>query len=55
VFRYLKERAPGSLGSRIKWNFTKFLIAPDGVQVRRFAPTTKPETLEPLIESMLDA
>jgi glutathione peroxidase len=55
VFRYLKDRARGSLGSRIKWNFTKFLIAPDGVTVQRFAPTTKPETLEPIIESMLDA
>lgn len=54
VFRYLKERASGSFGSRIKWNFTKFLVGPDG-SVRRFAPTTKPETLEPIIESMLDA
>ena len=55
VFRFLKDRAPSPFGSRIKWNFTKFLVAPDGVTVRRFAPTTKPEALEPIIESMLGA
>jgi glutathione peroxidase len=53
VFRYLKARASGKLSSAIKWNFTKFLVAPDGVTVHRFAPTTKPESLEPLITSML--
>ena len=53
VFRYLKGRASGALGSTIKWNFTKFLVAPDGVTVHRFAPTTKPEAIEPLITSML--
>lgn len=53
VFRYLKARASGTLSSAIKWNFTKFLVAPDGVTVHRFAPTTKPESLKPLITSML--
>lgn len=53
VFQFLKERAGGVLGSRIKWNFTKFLIAPDGVTVRRFAPATDPSEIAPLVESML--
>ena len=53
VFRYLKARASGTLDSTIKWNFTKFLVAPDGVTVHRFAPTTKPESLEGLITSLL--
>jgi glutathione peroxidase len=30
------------LGSSIKWNFTKFLVAPDGTTVKRYAPKTKP-------------
>lgn len=53
LFAELKQRAPGLLGSRrIKWNFTKFLIDPQG-KVRRFAPTTKPEQLARRIEALL--
>ena len=53
VFRFLKSRTGGLLGSRIKWNFTKFLVAPDGTTVTRFAPTTKPEALEADVKAML--
>ena len=42
VFVFLKDRAGGMLGSSIKWNFTKFLVAPDGTTVTRYAPKTKP-------------
>jgi len=54
LFVQLKKRAPGLLGSQgIKWNFTKFLVSGDGAQVRRFAPTTKPEELISEIEALL--
>ena len=53
VFRFLKERAGGMLGSSIKWNFTKFLVAPDGQTVRRYAPKTKPTDIEPDIAGLL--
>ena len=53
VFRFLKERAGGMLGSSIKWNFTKFLVAPDGQTVRRYAPKTKPTDIEPDIVGLL--
>lgn len=46
VFRYLKQELPGVLGSRIKWNFTKFLIGRDGKPLKRFAPFTTPEKME---------
>lgn len=46
LFKYLKSRAKGWLGSRIKWNFTKFLVSRDGTIIRRYAPITKPEALE---------
>jgi glutathione peroxidase len=55
VFGFLKERTGGLLGSTIKWNFTKFLVAPDGTTVTRFAPTTKPETMRDTIEQLLPA
>ncbi len=53
IFKYLKSQAKGVLGSRIKWNFTKFLISRNGETIKRFAPTTKPEKLEEDIEEML--
>ncbi|MGC8465569.1 MAG: glutathione peroxidase [Acidimicrobiales bacterium] len=30
----------------VQWNFEKFLIAPDGVVVKRFRPRTEPESPE---------
>lgn len=53
VFTFLKEKAGGLLGSRIKWNFTKFLVAPDGTTVKRFAPKTAPADIEADIEAVL--
>ena len=50
---YLKGRTGGLLGSRIKWNFTKFLVARDGTVLKRYAPTTKPERIAPDIEAAL--
>jgi glutathione peroxidase len=53
LFRLLKRRQGGLFGSRIKWNFTKFLIAPDGRPVKRFSPVTKPAAIEPYIKKLL--
>lgn len=53
VFRYLKSKLGGLFGSRIKWNFTKFLIDPEGNPVKRFSPTTKPEAMEADIRKVL--
>ncbi len=53
VFRLLKRRLGGLFGSRIKWNFTKFLVDANGRPVRRFAPVTKPEAIEPDIQRLL--
>ena len=56
LFRWLKEQAPGLLGSQaIKWNFTKFLIGRDGRVIRRYAPQDKPESLARDIEVALAA
>ncbi len=54
LYEYLKNQAPGLLGSKkIKWNFTKFLISKDGEMITRFAPTSKPESLESDIKKLL--
>ena len=53
LFKYLKDAAPGTLGNRIKWNFTKFLINRDGEVIKRYAPTTKPEAIAADIEPLL--
>ncbi len=54
LFAYLTKTLPGFLGTQaIKWNFTKFLINQEGMPVRRFGSTDKPETIEKVIKSLL--
>ena len=54
LFQHLTTEAPGLLGSKsIKWNFTKFLIGPDGEPYKRYAPTTSPEKIEKDIQQLL--
>ncbi|MHB1212692.1 MAG: glutathione peroxidase [Candidatus Nanopelagicales bacterium] len=53
VFAFLKDHTSGLLGSSVKWNFTKFLVAPDGTTVTRYNPQTSPADLEPDIEAVL--
>lgn len=54
LYRYLKRNAPGVLGSEIiKWNFTKFLIDRNGKVIRRYAPSTPPESLDDDIKKLL--
>jgi len=54
LYRLLTGERKGLLGtSRIKWNFTKFLVDRSGRVVRRYAPMTKPEDLAGDIEQLL--
>ncbi|MFP3090557.1 glutathione peroxidase [Treponema sp. TIM-1] len=46
LYAYLKEQQTGTLGARIKWNFTKFLVDKNGRVVRRYGPDQKPEVIE---------
>ena len=54
VYQFMKEKAPGLLGSEmIKWNFTKFLIGKDGQVLKRYAPNTEPHEIRVDIEDAL--
>ena len=53
LFKYLKRELKGSLGNRIKWNFTKFLIDKNGIPVKRFSPTTKPQKIGKYLDKFL--
>lgn len=54
LYQELKSNAPGIMGTtKIKWNFTKFLINKQGDHVIRYAPLTKPEALIKDIEKAL--
>lgn len=53
IFAYLKEELKGFWNNKIKWNFTKFLITPEGKPFKRYAPTTKPAKIEKDIQKLL--
>jgi glutathione peroxidase len=54
VYEYLKEGAPGVMGSKsVKWNFTKFLVNRQGKVTKRYASTTKPDEMIKDIQKLL--
>ncbi|XP_066254529.1 uncharacterized protein [Euwallacea similis] len=52
LWNYLTSQKPGPKGSKIDWNFTKFLINKEGMVVERFKPTVKPLALLPELEKL---
>lgn len=56
IYEYLKKQSPGVLGSEsIKWNFTKFLVDPQGNVITRYASTTSPSDIAKDIEKLLSS
>jgi glutathione peroxidase len=53
LYRWLRDQKGGVLGDRIKWNFTKFLVDPEGNVVKRYGSTTKPEKIASDVEALL--
>ncbi len=53
LFTYLKSQKTGIMGSKIKWNFTKFIVDRNGNAVERFAPTITPEKIDKTIKELL--
>lgn len=53
-YTYLKSQQKGVLSSKIKWNFTKFLVNRQGQVVKRIAPNVEPEDFEQEIIKLLE-
>jgi glutathione peroxidase len=54
LYQFLKQERPGILGTeKIKWNFTKFLVNPEGQVIKRYAPTEKPEDIKKDLSKIL--
>ena len=53
LYTHLKSCKSGVMGSKIKWNFTKFLIDREGNVVDRFGPTVTPEKIEDQLKELL--
>ena len=54
LYTYLKsQKGGGLLGSKIKWNFTKFLVDREGKVVERFGPAVTPAKIEDSIKELL--
>lgn len=55
LWEWMKTKQSGLLGlTRVKWNFEKFLIGRDGTVKRRWASTTKPESIVDAVKAELD-
>ena len=53
TFLISQKNGRGRFGSKIKWNFTKFLIGKDGSVLKRFAPTDTPESIDKFVSEAL--
>lgn len=50
LYQYLVKETKNK---KIKWNFTKFLVAPEEASITRFAPTTSPKKVKKEIELLI--
>ncbi len=53
LFTELKKQKGGLFGSKIKWNFTKFIVDAEGNVIKRFGPAEKPSKIEKYISKKL--
>jgi glutathione peroxidase len=54
IYKYLKKELSGLFGGKIRWNFTKFLIDPNGSPIKRFSPATKPDEIDRYLEKLMN-
>jgi glutathione peroxidase len=53
LYKYLRSELPGTISTRIKWNFTKFLVNAEGTPLKRFSPATKPEKIDTYLQNTI--
>ncbi len=54
LYTYLKAQKSGIGDSKIKWNFTKFLVDREGQVVARYGSITKPEKIDKDVAKYLE-
>ncbi len=55
LFTWLRTEKGGVPGDPIEWNFTKFLVNPEGEVVKRYAPAVEPADIEADVRALLAA
>lgn len=53
LYSYLKYRKPGLFSSKIKFNFTKFLVDQSGNVIKRYGPMVKPMRIAKDIDTLI--
>lgn len=53
LYTYLKSKKKDRFSSKIKWNFTKFLVDKKGNVFKRYRPSVKPTKIEEDIKRLL--
>jgi len=53
LYAWMRKEKKGALGSKVRWNFTKFLIDTEGNVVKRYGTRTTPEDIASDIETLL--
>ena len=46
IYKTLSQDTPEGIKGEVKWNFTKFLVDPNGKVVQRFEPKVTPDSAE---------
>lgn len=54
LWKYLKKEQGGTLGSFIKWNFTKFIVNKEGKVVERHGPNVDPNSMDSNLRKYFD-
>jgi glutathione peroxidase len=55
LYRFLKSQKKGAFGTGIiKWNFSKFLVGPDGRVINRYGPGDGPPVIEKDIQRLYE-
>jgi glutathione peroxidase len=56
LWEHISKNRPEMIGTDdVKWNYTKFLIGPDGQVVGRYEPTVTPEEIRADLDALLGA
>lgn len=59
LFKHLRKETTSKLlrnvlPTKIRWNFTKFLVDQDGYVIKRYEPEIKPRDIEPDLKALLE-